>query len=847
MGEVREMWVEDWLGKDNKVGCDIWRKKYQRNGETFIEWLDRVSGGDEIIRQDILDKKFLFGGRILSNRGIQDRKVTYSNCYVIEPPEDNIESIFDAAKKLARTYSYGGGCGIDVSKLAPRGASINNAAKETTGAVSFMDLYNLTTSLIGQNGRRGALMLSLDCNHPDLEEFIDVKTDLTKLTKANISVRVTDEFMRAVALGEYHDLTFVRDETGEEIVKTVFAPDIFNKLCENNWTYGEPGMLFWDRIEKWNLLANDPEFKFAGVNPCAEEPLPAGGSCLLGSINLSAFVKDGKFDFDDFADTVSHAVKALNEVLDEGLELHPLEEQRKSVADWRQIGLGIFGLADMLIKMGIEYGSADSIYLCDRIGFVMADTAIGTSAYLARDRDYEPYAKFKPEALHENLYFIENTSEATKKAVKRYGLRNSQLLTIAPTGSISTMLGISGGIEPIFDISYTRKTESLHDEDVYYKVFTPIVKEYLDNNEVIYDLNTGEPVLPKYFVTAKKIEPKKRIQMQSIWQKHIDASISSTVNLPESATVKDVEKLYISAWKNGLKGLTVFRESCAREGVLTSDKPKRDDGIDAVVAMKEVMSIPNEIINPKPVEPTGERLIFNNIVPVTRKALGKRLDGATYVKKTACGKLYITINRDENDNLVEVFIDPGKSGGCVANAESLGRMASTMLRGGISIESIIDSTKGVKCSACTQAKGSKKDIDGLSCGDIIARTIKEEYDRLHGKTEPEKYFETMQYIREATMKEVEDINKEVKERLHECKTDSCAKCENKCELGMEEVPNKETSRLENIAKMLNPENWVIPENWVVPASTCPCPECGVEMINEGGCVTCKNCGYSKCD
>lgn len=806
MGEVREMLVEDWLGKDNKVGCDIWHNKYQHNNETFSEWLDRVSGGDEQIRQDIVDKKFLFGGRILSNRGIQERKVTYSNCYVIEPPEDNIESIFDAAKKLARTYSYGGGCGIDVSKLAPRGATINNAAKETTGAVSFMDLYNLTTSLIGQNGRRGALMLSLDCNHPDLEEFIDVKTDLTKLTKANISVKVTDEFMRAVALGEYYDLTFVREETGEEIIKTVFAPTIFNQLCANNWTYGEPGMLFWDRIEKWNLLANDPEFKFAGVNPCAEEPLPAGGSCLLGSINLSAFVKDGKFDFDDFADTVSHAVIALNEVLDEGLKLHPLEEQRKSVADWRQIGLGIFGLADMLIKMGIEYGSADAIYLCDRIGFTMADTAIGTSAYLARDRDYEPYAKFKPEALHENLYFIENTSEATKKAVKRYGLRNSQLLTIAPTGSISTMLGISGGIEPIFDISYTRKTESLHDEDVYYKVFTPIVKEYLDNNEVIYDLNTGEPVLPKYFITAKKIEPKKRIQMQSIWQKHIDASISSTVNLPESATVKDVEKLYISAWKNGLKGLTVFRESCAREGVLTSDKPKDN------IKIKEKDILPDEIINPKPVEtilPKGEKLLFNNIVPVTRKALGKRLDGATYVKKTACGKLYITINRDENDNLVEVFIDPGKSGGCVANAESLGRMASTMLRGGISIESIIDSTKGVKCSACTQAKGSKKDIDGLSCGDIIARTIKEEYDRLHGKI---------------------SCRDEV---------DSCAKCKNKCELGMEEVPNKETSRLENIAKMLNPENWVVPAN--------TCPECGVEMINEGGCVTCKNCGYSKCD
>ena len=834
MGEVREMLVEDWLGKDNKVGCDIWHNKYQRNNETFNEWLYRVSGGDEQIAQDIVDKKFLFGGRILSNRGIQDRKVTYSNCYVIEPPEDNIESIFDAAKKLARTYSYGGGCGIDVSKLAPRGASINNAAKETTGAVSFMDLYNLTTSLIGQNGRRGALMLSLNCNHPDLEEFIDVKTDLTKLTKANISVRVTDEFMRAVALGEYYDLTFVREETGEEIVKTVFAPTIFNKLCANNWNFGEPGILFWDRIEKWNLLANDPEFKFAGVNPCAEEPLPAGGSCLLGAVNLSSFVVNGIFDFDDFADTVSHAVIALNEVLDEGLELHPLFEQRKSVSDWRQIGLGIFGLADMLIKMGIEYGSADSIYLCDRIGFVMADTAIGTSAYLARDRDYEPYAKFKPEALHENLYFIENTSEATKKAVKRYGLRNSQLLTIAPTGSISTMLGISGGIEPIFDISYTRKTESLHDEDVYYKVFTPIVKEYLDNNEVIYDLNTGEPVLPKYFVTAKKIEPKKRIQMQSIWQKHIDASISSTVNLPESATVEDVEKLYISAWKNGLKGVTVFRENCAREGVLTSDKPEDD------IKINEKDILPDEIINPKSL--TIDK-ILDHIKPITRSELGGRLDGCTYVKQTACGKLYITINRDADDNLVEVFIDPGKSGGCVANAESLGRMASTMLRSGLSIESIIDSTKGVKCAACTKAKGGNKPIDGLSCGDILARTIKEEYDR-----------------------------------FHRCKVDSCAKCENKCERGMEEVPNKDTSRLENIDTMLNPENWTIkneikeiagstkhlvlsqeekdilrhqfmdmwkPENWIVPANTCP--ECGVEMISEGGCVTCKNCGYSKCD
>lgn len=776
MAVSREMWVEDWLGKDNKLGCDIWRKKYQHEGETFLQWLDRVSNGNEELKKDILDKKFLFGGRILSNRGLQKqgRKVTYSNCYVIEPPKDNLESIFDAAKKLARTFSYGGGCGIDISQLAPRGAVINNAAKETTGAVSFMDLYNLTTSLIGQNGRRGALMISLGCNHPDLEEFIDIKTDLNKITKANISIRVTDEFMRAVVLGEYYDLTFVREETGEEIVKTIFAPTIFKKLCANNWNYGEPGMLFWDNIEKWNLLADDSEFKFAGVNPCAEEPLPAGGSCLLGAINLSAFVKNGKFDFDDFAETVARAVKALNEVLDEGLELHPLEEQRESVADWRQIGLGIFGLADMLIKMGMEYGSADSIVLCDRIGFIMADTAIGASAYLARDK--KPYNKFKPEALDKNLYFIENTREETKRAVKRFGLRNSQLLTIAPTGSISTMLGVSGGIEPIFDTSYTRKTESLHGKDQYYEVYTPIVKAYLDNNEVIHNLNTGKPVLPSYFVTAKTIDPIKRVKMQSIWQKHIDASISSTVNLPESATIEDVRKLYIYAWINKLKGLTIFRENCARVGVLTSEKKEE----------------PKVKIEEKDILP--EEKVFDKIKPMTRSDLGGRLNGGTYVKKTACGKLYITINRDKDDNLVEVFIDPGKSGGCVANAESLGRMASTMLRGGMAIESIVDSVKGVKCSACTQAKGSKKVIDGLSCGDILARTIQEEYDRFN-------------------------------------------KCENKCKHKTEEV--KEPSRLENIAMMLNPENWIVPNN--------TCPECGMEMTNEGGCVTCKNCGYSKCD
>lgn len=263
--------VEEWLGSDNKLGIDIWERKYRYKNETFDEWLDRVSGGNNSIKNLIVKKKFLFGGRILSNRGLDKygRKISLSNCYVIEPPEDNLESIFDCAKKLARTYSYGGGCGVDISKLSPRGAIINNAAKETSGSVSFMDLYSLVTGLIGQAGRRGALMLSISCEHPDLEEFIEVKSDLNKVTKANISVRITDKFMVAVKNKEKFNLEFTREETGEVIKKEVDAYSLFKKLCEMNWDYAEPGMLFWDRIENWNLLSCDDNFHYAGTNPLA--------------------------------------------------------------------------------------------------------------------------------------------------------------------------------------------------------------------------------------------------------------------------------------------------------------------------------------------------------------------------------------------------------------------------------------------------------------------------------------------------------------------------------------------------------------------------------------------------
>jgi ribonucleoside-diphosphate reductase alpha chain len=685
--------VQDWLGNDNQLAIDIWTKKYQYKGETFDEFLDRVSGGNEEVKELIKQKKFLFGGRILANRGTEGNK-TYSNCYVIAPPEDNLESIFDAAKKLARTYSYGGGCGIDLGKLRPKGAKVNNTAKYSTGAVSFMDLYNTTTGIIGQNGRRGALMLSMPVNHPDIEDFIAIKSDLTKITNANISVRVDDNFMDSVV----NDQPYVRyweGKDGEAIIKEIKAKELFHKICELNWNYAEPGILYWDRIKNHNLLQYDSNFEYAGVNPCAEEPLPAGGSCLLGAINLSEFVENAftpkaYIDWGELEDAVHVAVEVLNEVLDEGLELHPLEEQQESVRNWRQIGLGIMGLADMLIKLGIKYGSKEANDLCCLLSRWIFDGAVAESEREGREKG--SYPMFNELAVN-NADMVEETFGVT-------ALRNSQLLTIAPTGTLSTMLGISGGIEPIYANSYTRKTQSLHGRDEYYRVYTPIVKEYMEANGL-----TDESELPEYFVTAKDIDPMDRIDCQGAWQDWIDASISSTINLPNTATVEDIEKIYIEAWKRGLKGVTVYRDGCAREGVLSTENKKE---------------------NPK-----VETRPLDYITPITRNELGKCLGGSTYVKDTACGKLYITINHDENGNLVEVFIDPSKSGGCVANAECLGRYASMAMRGGMKIESVIDATKGIKCSACTKSRGVKN-IDGLSCGDIVARTIQEEYEKLKG-------------------------------------------------------------------------------------------------------------------
>ena len=677
------MLVEQWLGKDNKLGIDIWNRKYRKNEETFDQWLDRVSNNNIDVRQAILDKKFIPGGRILSNRGIKNTRVTYSNCYVVTPPEDSLESIYESRTKLARTYSYGGGCGIDISNLAPAGAKVHNQAEKTSGAVSFMEGYSMTTEEIGQNGRRGALMISLDCHHPDLMDFIDIKTKEGKVTKANISVRVTDDFMHAVENDEDWVMSFTRKETGDTITKVEKARVIFDKLCENNWNWAEPGILFWDNICNYNLLSNNKDFKYAGTNPCAEEPLPAGGSCLLSSINLSAFVNgDGKFDFVDFFRVVDLGVTYLNEVLEEGLMLHPLQEQRDSVAKWRQIGLGVMGVADMLIKMHLRYDSDEAIEHCRDVSMGMANHAMYVSARIASHKGMYPGCTSNIESTP---FFKANADTLTRNVVQRYGMANSQLLTIAPTGTISTMLGVSGGIEPIFAKSYRRKTESLHGETQYYDVLTPIYKEYAEKHGL-----TVNDKFPAWFVDSSEINYNKRIEMQSAWQKGIDASISSTVNLPNSATVQDVKNIYFNAWKCGLKGITVYRSGCKREGVLVSEEN----------APKSTTMLKDEDL------PRGF------IVDCTEELVGKKRKLIT-----GCGSLHVLAYFNPvNGSLQEVYFNKGSTGGCANFMTGLSRMVSLLCRAGVDIISIkdqLDST-GV-CPSYATRTVTKHDTSRGSC------------------------------------------------------------------------------------------------------------------------------------
>lgn len=609
-------------------------------------------------------------------------------------------------------------------------------------------------------------MISLDCHHPDLLDFIDIKAKSDSVTKANISVRVTDDFMRAVEKDDEWVMSFTREETGETIIKTAKARDIFNKLCLNNWNWAEPGILFWDRIEQYNLLENNPEFEYAGTNPCAEEPLPAGGSCLLGSINLAEFVNDKcEFEWDDFYNTINVAVRALNDVLDEGLPLHPLQEQRDSVRDWRQIGLGVMGVADMLVKMHLRYDSDDAIEHCRDVSQALANHAMYVSASMAREHG-KTYPKYEVGTLDTD--FVRNNADSiTYNAIEKYGLYNSQLLTVAPTGTLSTMLGVSGGIEPIFAKSYKRKTESLHDKTTYYDVLTPIYQQYADKHGL-----TVNDEFPSWFVDSSEINYIQRVKMQAAWQLGIDASISSTVNLPKSATVDDVANIYMEAWRHGLKGITIYRSGCMREGVLVvaDENNVKEDATPSYCTNDDML-------------PRGY------IVDCQNDLVGKKRK-----LQTGCGSLHVLAFFDPIDgNLREVYFNKGSTGGCANFMTGLSRMVSLLCRAGVDIMTIkdqLDST-GV-CPSYATRRATHHDTSAGSCCPMA-------------------------------------IGNALVDMWHE----------------MQEVVNDDEDDMVDAADCASavPSEQQVSNNG---NNAVTCPECGNELVFEGGCNICKNCGWSKC-
>jgi len=742
------MEIKEWL--PSKLSQDIFTKKYKEENETLEEFFDRVSHNYEPIKNLIKNKKFLFGGRILANRGIKDRKGSLSNCYVITPPEDNIESIFECCSKLARTYSFGGGCGIDISNLRPKGAKVNNQAKTTCGPVGFMELFSQVTNTIGQAGRRGALMISMYVSHPDIEEFIDCKTNLNKVNYANISVMMSDDFMKAVENNDDYVLRWPCDsnefpipeeynklvESNGIYVKKVKAKEIFNKLVHNNWDYAEPGILYWDRIKNYNLL-NNTDFHYAGTNPCAEEPLPAGGSCLLGSLNLSEYVKNpftkkACFDYDSLESDVFTCIVALNQVLIEGISLHPLQEQKDSVGDWHQIGLGTMGLADALIKLGIKYGSDESLKAIDEIYKTIAKCSIIESVELAKELG--SYPKCDKEKLVDSAFINNmNLDEATKKEISKWGMYNSQLLTCAPTGSIGTMLECSTGVEPNFAFTYFRKTQSLHGEDKFYEVECNIVREF---KEI-----TGENKLPDYFVSSADIKPEDRIKVQAVLQKYIDASISSTINLPKEASEEDVYDIYMKAWENGLKGVTVYRSGCKREGVLTKEP-----------------QVPNTVAPKRP----------------------KELEADFY-----------TIKSKGNQYIVLVGLLGGKPYEIFAFKPN--------------VELIAKSHKGIITKKSKMHYSFKSDIIQITELELANDNVEEKAATLYASMLL-RHGVDIKYIIKTTKKVNDNIT-----------SFSSAMCR----VLSKYIPSEELKE--------------------------KCPECGGILINEGGCIHCKNCGWSKCN
>ena len=707
------MTVQEWLGEDNQLGIDIWNKKYRWNNESFEEWLNRVSGGDQELRQLIIEKKFMFGGRITANRGT-NKKASMMNCYSRGFVEDSLDDILQVNSDIAKTFKAQGGQGLSLSKLRPKGTGINNGQFTSDGIVPFMEMFNRTTESISQGGsRKGALLMGIDIWHKESEEFIKIKSEEGRIQKANLSLEIDDQFMEDVK--KYYDSAKIitrhikRNYEGNIVEYDITPIKLYKLMIEKAWDWGEPGCIFTNRFRNYNLMEFVDSYNIEICNPCGEQPLGKNSACDLGSINLSEFVshpfeKKAYFDYEKFGEAVKIGVRSLDLIIDENQNNHALDVQKQQSLKFRNIGLGVMGVYDCLIKLGMIYGEEDSIALLDNIMQFMFREAFKASVELAKTKGSFPefdYKLFDSEIVREHF----SRSELEDIGAFKYGLRNCSLLSIAPTGSIGTMLNISTGCEPAFNIFYTRKTESLnHDQDTYYKVYVDIAKEFFKSHRGITELPDD------LFVTAGDIDWHKRIDLQSALQKHVDTAISSTVNLKHEITLEEVESLYLYAWEKGLKGITIFRDGCRRTGILTNtnnDTDKQED------------------------QHTTETLKRGMIIVADDNCIGRKRK-----LNTGCGSLHLLAYFDsETGDLLECFLSKGSTGGCANSLTGVSRMISLAARGGIDIYSIVDQLKSCgSCPSYAVRSATKHDTSkGSSCPVAVGNALLEMYKELQAE------------------------------------------------------------------------------------------------------------------
>ena len=560
-------------------------------------------GGDsalsyETIYNDIVNFGYIVPqGSPMYGIGNNETIASLSNCVVVASPEDNVSSIMDSGKHLANLFKRRCGVGLDISNLRPEGMTVNNSAGTTTGAWSFADFYSYVCRMIGQNGRRGALMISLDVRHPDIEKFTKMKHDLTKVTGANVSIKISDDFMEAVEQDQDFILRFPVDSSNHSYSKTIRARELWKEIVDSATRTAEPGLLMWGNIEKYLPAQSyaSEGFKTLTTNPCGEIPLSAYDSCRLISVNLKSFVvnqfeSNSYFHFEKFESVVKRAMRLSDDLVE--LEIEKLtkiitasdtqDEKElwtnllRACVDGRRTGLGTHGLADALACLGMPYDSADALVTIDKIYNTLKEAAYTESVWLARERG--SFAVFDWELEKDNA-FIKSLSPSIQNAIKTFGRRNISILTNAPTGSVSIMSQTSSGLEPVFRNFYIRRRKLSHNEqdqaaafvDVMgdkwteYKVYHHNVQEYLKKFE------TDE--IPAFFTESDKIDWKRRVEIQGVIQKHIDHSISSTINLPKGTEPEVVSELYRLGWKLGLKGITVYVDG-SRDGVLITETKK---------------------------------------------------------------------------------------------------------------------------------------------------------------------------------------------------------------------------------------------------------------------------------